>query len=95
MKFTKKLLLRVRMRFVTSLVVCLLVAGLTSALDKAKDCKCRNEAGRRIVGGKVASPTDYPWHVSISTTKQIPKEERQFVQNQDKINAHGKFIPFY
>ena len=90
MKLAKKLLLRVIMRFVTSLVVCLLVAGLTSALDKAKHCKCRNEAGRRIVGGKAASPTDYPWQVSISSTEQLPKEKRGWVKISDKIGAHGK-----
>ena len=63
------------MRFLASLVVCLLFAGLASALDKAEYCKCRIGTGRRIVGGKVASPTAYPWHVSISGVEQLPKYE--------------------
>ena len=79
------------MRVVASLLACLLVAGMVSALDKAEHCKCRNKAGRRIIGGKVTSPTDYPWQVSISLKEQLPKEERQSVKSYDKIEAHGKY----
>ena len=79
------------MRVVASLLACLLVAGMVSALDKAEHCKCRNKAGRRIIGGKVTSPTDYPWQVSISLKEQLSEDERQSVENSEKIEAHGKY----
>lgn len=43
-------------------------AGLTYALDKQRDCKCRLNVGSRIVGGRKAANNKYPWFVSMSTS---------------------------
>ena len=79
------------MRFFVSLTVCVLFAGLASSLDKAEHCKCRIKTDKRIVGGKVASSTTWPWMISMSYGEQLPKERRKWTGSSKKLNAHRKF----
>lgn len=78
------------MRFFTILAVCILFAELASSFDKEKHCKCRIEAGKRIVGGRIVFPTNYPWHISLSMEEQQPKETRRWIPAREKIEAHSK-----
>ena len=78
------------MRFLASLAVCVLFAGLVSSLDKAEHCKCRIKTDKRIVGGKVAFFSDYPWHISMAMGEQEPKETRKWIPGREKLEAHSK-----
>lgn len=71
-----------------SLVLCIAFASLTSALDKSQ-CKCRIQAGKRIVGGRIADANSYPWHASFSQLGNLPKIIRKFVPEALKIGYHS------
>lgn len=46
-------------KILISLTVCLLLATLTSGLDKNL-CKCRPKVDKKIVGGKISKPNSWP-----------------------------------
>lgn len=74
-------------KILISLAVCLLLASLTSALDKSQ-CKCRAASGKRIVGGRIAQSNQYPWHLSIAKMPQLPAPIRRFIPEAVKVGAY-------
>ena len=78
-------------KFLISLVACVLFAGLASSLDKSEHCKCRIQTNSRIIGGKIAHFTDYPWHVSMAIGEQEQnKRLRKLMPNIEKLEQHSK-----
>lgn len=76
-----------------SLAVCVLFAGLVSSLDKAEHCKCRVQTSSRIIGGKIAHSTDYPWMVSMAMGEQEPDEKlRRLMPANKKLEQHGNLL---
>ena len=71
-----------------SLFACFMFVNLVYSLEKSKDCKCKIQANKRIIGGRIAHHTDYPWTVSISTKPQFPESIRKIVPEQEKVKAH-------
>ena len=74
------------------LAVSFLLAGLAGALNKAEHCKCRIQTTSRIIGGKIARSTEYPWHITMSSREQEPSEKlRRLEPDDEKIEAHGYY----
>ena len=73
------------MRLLISVVICILFANLVHSLDKSKHCKCRIQAENRIVGGRVANNSDYPWMVSIANEPQPEEHLRKYYTTEFKI----------
>ena len=67
--------------FYSILLVCLVSSAV--ALEQ-KDCRCRVQAGRRIIGGGLTRP--WPWHLSLG--KKINKTNGLSPLEVDKINRH-------
>ena len=79
-------------KIVIRLAVGFLLAGLASALNKAEHCKCRTQTTSRIIGGKIARSTDYPWHITMTSREQEPNEKLRILEPDDeKIAAHGYY----
>lgn len=74
-------------KLLISLILCIAFASLINALDKSH-CKCRIQAGKRIVGGRVADANSYPWHASFSQLPNLPKIVRKFMPEVLKIGYH-------
>ena len=72
-------------KLLITLFICILFANLTYSLDKSKDCKCKIQTNKRIIGGRIAHHTAYPWMTSISMTEQISKPFRKTMPDFLKI----------
>lgn len=63
-------------------------AGLVHCLDE-EHCKCRIQAGSRIIGGQIARETSYPWMASIAADGYHKGVDRSHVDDKYKVeNGH-------
>lgn len=58
--------------FFLTVLISLILAGSITALDKEDDCQCRILPQSRIIGGKLAHHTAYPWQVIVAIKDTVP-----------------------
>ena len=70
-------------------LLALLLVDVVVALNKA-NCKCRIKSSKRIIGGREADPTGFPWQISLQKKEKVPVPDhlRKMVPEKTKIDLH-------
>lgn len=74
-----------------TILVGLFCVSAVFAFNRERDCKCRSPVKGRIIGGRTADKTSYPWQVSMSLKEDInlPGEFlRRLVPDKIKLGKH-------
>lgn len=71
-------------------LLCLFLVDEAISLNKDQWCKCRIRSKKRIIGGREAEQTAYPWMVTLQAKEKnpVPDDLRKLVPEQKKIDRH-------